>query len=302
VISRSAAAAGDLRSGNARASGPALVLETTTARILRKYGEDGEAYGGELYWLGGDDPWGRDAFFVTADYACWSLGCGYELSPWGSGSSDGFAAEPVGALKGSLALDAFPDSNEVVVYRRHGPISFELPLLPMAAPRRVVTDVAHDRIFVISSGSVVAQIRNIGRKPRVTYHRVDLNGRPFEAAWAGTGKVPLWGADGLGTIDTRTWKTRALAVGVEQVVTTPFGIAAWSTNPGDGLAVYRPDGTKRFQVLVGRQIRSVQAVGGYLYAETHVRSRFSVNLRTGGVVGPLYQTGSIITPTLVSIP
>jgi hypothetical protein len=64
--------------------------------------------------------------------------------------------------------------------------------------------------------------------------------------------------------------------------------------------VYRPDGGKRLHVLAGKQIRAAQTVGDYLYADAD--ARYSIDLRTGKVVGPLRSDARIISPTLVSIP
>jgi hypothetical protein len=55
-------------------------------------------------------------------------------------------------------------------------------------------------------------------------------------------------------------------------------------------------------VLEGKPIYWASAVGEYLYVETHTPSRYSVNLRTGEVSGPLSRAGRIVWPTLVSIP
>ena len=169
-----------------------------------------------------------------------------------------------------------------------------------ATPFRLVADVAHHRLFDVAATGTVAEIDNVGHRPHITYHTVGLNGRPFTAAWAGSGRIALWGQDGLGTIDTRTWTTHPIAGGVTGAVTTRYGIAAWTANPADGLTVYRPDGSPRLHVLAGKAIRSAQAVGPYLYAT--VKARYSVDLRTGKVTGPLHTNATIIPPTLTLIP
>jgi hypothetical protein len=81
------------------------------------------------------------------------------------------------------------------------------------------------------------------------------------------------GEDGLGTIDTRTWKTQAVARDVTDVVATPFGVAAWNKNSASGLTVYRPDGKKLFHVLAGKRVSTALAVGEYLYADADARIR-----------------------------
>jgi hypothetical protein len=53
-------------------------------------------------------------------------------------------------------------------------------------------------------------------------------------------------------------------------------------------------------VLTGKAIHNARAVGGYLYIDAE--ARYSLNLRTVKVFGPLTRDATIIAPTLVSIP
>jgi hypothetical protein len=172
--------------------------------------------------------------------------------------------------------------------------------MPADAPFAVVGDVARSRVFAISSAGLVAEIDRVNElnpSPRVRYHSVDLNGRPFHAAWAGDGRIAVWGEDGLGTIDTRTWTTHAITGPVAGAITTPFGIAAWTDNPADGLTVYRPDGGQRLRVLAGKRIKTASALGGYLYADTVGHARYSINFRTGKVTRTLRPTQRSWCPT-----
>jgi hypothetical protein len=276
-----------------------VVLDTGTGRhIVRKY-TDGEDASYGVHWLGADYP---HELLVAVGFSCASLGCGNEFTVVGSGAASGFngETETLTALRDGLVFAFDPTALEVYGRTER---TVELPRMPKDAPFRVVSDVAHDRVFAISSAGLVAEIDHIARRPRVSYHRVDLNGRRFEAAWAGAGKIALWGADGLGTIDTRTWKTQAITPTFPEAVATRFGIAVRSSEPADGLTVYRPDGKVRFRVLVGRVITGqLQAVGEYVYVGLAGGARFSVNLSTAQVVGPLYSPARIIGPTLVPIP
>jgi len=276
-----------------------VVLDTASGRILRKYGA---AAGDGLYWVGGEGTRrSADGILITALFGCWSLGCGLELTIPGTNLAiAGIVGEFVAVSKGALVLAE--GTNLLHIYGGDVEVDVELARMPSYAPFRVVADIAHDRLFAISSAGLVAEIDRIARTPRVRYHRVDLNGRPFEAAWAGAGKIALWGRDGLGTIDVSTWSTRAVASGVTGALATPYGLAAWTADAADGLTVYRPDGTRRLRVLVGKRIHAAVAVGDYLYADVGAGARYSINLRTGKVVGPLPNDATIVTPTLVSIP
>jgi len=178
-----------------------------------------------------------------------------------------------------------------------GETEITLSKMPPGAPFQVVADVAHGKVYVVSSAGLVATVAGT----KVVYHRVPLNGKPFDAAWTGSGRIALWGEDGLGTIDTRTWKTSAIAPGVTGALATPYGIAAWTKAP-DGLGVYEADGTRRFQLLQGRQITAATAVGTTLYADTTAKTRYSVDLRSGKTTGPLPTSARIVTPSYVVIP
>jgi hypothetical protein len=133
------------------------------------------------------------------------------------------------------------------------------------------------------------------------YHPVALGGGSFDAAWAGSGKIALWGEDGLVTIDVRTWNAHKIAPGVSGAVATRYGIAAW-TKKADGLSVYRPNGTRRLRTLQGKQVTSATAVGPYLYADTTVKARYAIDLRSGKTTGPLPISARIVTPSYVVIP
>jgi len=82
-------------------------------------------------------------------------------------------------------------------------------------------------------------------------------------------------------LSATTWGTRlACAVLLQLFARAPgYGIA---TSVGVTLTVYRSDGSKRFQVLIGTPIRTVVSLGSFLYVDR----RYSVDLRTGKVFGP----------------
>ena len=273
-----------------------LVLDTSTGRVLERWSEVGGTENG-FYWLG-------DELLVTVGFHCSSGVCGDELSVVGSGATDVYEAlEPVAVLREGLVLASSP-----TYLLAWGPLQtnreaeIELSKMSAAAPFYVVTDVTRSRVFAISSAGLIAQIDRIfSEHPTIRYHRVALNGRPFEAAWAGGGKIALWGPDGLGAIDTRTWAAHAVAPAVTGALATRYGLAAWTSGP-DGLSVYTPDGTRRLHVLPGKRIKTARAVGTYLYADTDDDARHSIDLRTGKTSGPLPATATIIAPTLVAIP
>ena len=287
-----------------------LIIDATSGRTVR---QAREAYVEELYWLRGEGTSrGSPALLLRATLACSGGGtaggvCGDDvtsvLNPGASSIYNGFYVAT--ALRNAVVL-AEPDSPKAVVVAP-GPGTLvsnyvELSRLPESAPYQIVSDILEDRLFVITSTGQIARIsRASTSKPLVDYHQVGLNGANFAAAWAGNGRIALWGKDGLGVIDTRTWTTRASAAGVTHALPTRHGIAAW-TSGLNGLAVYRSGGGRRLHLLKGRKITSATALGVYMYVDTAAGTRYAIDLRTGSTVGPLKTRAQIVTPTYVTIP
>jgi len=298
---------------------PALIVDTTTGRVLRRVRGDAET----LYWLRGEGTGkASPALVVDATLACFSGGvpggvCGDDVNVlWTSGRRVGRGSSVVydglfvdGALRAGLVLASSEAPRALVLWQPTAQPAVESAFHPLAlskmpekSPYAIAVDVLDDRVFVVTSTGLVATIRRAStRKPLVQYHSVTLNGGSFTAAWAGSGRIALWGQDGLGTIDTRTWTTHAVADGVTGALPTRFGIAAWTSGP-DGLSVYRPNGTRRFNVLEGTRVTAARAIGTYVYVDTDVDTRYSIDLRTGRTTGPLVTSAQIIGPSFVTIP
>jgi hypothetical protein len=285
-----------------------LVVDRATGRVVRGYNNVGDTTGagaawGGLLWLGGGE---GDPSILGVGVDCTNscvaeltaIGKGIWIDPGGDLPTSAALREGVVLISTDLGTDRDPTWLDVYRDRGHDrPI--DLPQMPRSAPFEIVADVARDRLFVISSAGVVAEVDHVAKRPSISYHTVELNGKPFDATWAGGSKIALWGEDGLGTIDTRTWTTEAVAANVTGAVATPMGLAAWTADPADGLTVYRSDGSKRFQVLIGTPIRTVQALGDFLYVDA---GRYSVDLRTGKVFGPTQRRTMVVTPTFTPIP
>ena len=286
--------------------GRTIVVETRTGRVVKRYAS-GVSWG-TLHWLGAELPLrARGGPFLAQELAgvCWSRGCGTEYEVVGSGFSEGWEAETEALLRSRLVLGVY-EGELTMLGAPHDGISdlaqygVRLPRLPRSAPVRVVANVAADRLYAISSAGTVAQVDAASRRPVVTYHRVPLNGRPFQAVWAGRGRIALWGADGLGTIDTRTWTTRALAPAASGVVATQHGIASWVDGRPGGITVYRPDGRVRFSALETEVVRSAETAGRYLYVLA--ARRYAVDLVTGRVVGSVRGDARLALPSIAPLP
>ncbi len=281
---------------------------------------EGDIRGEPLLASGRRRPQDLPAVVVEATFAC-SGGnggvCGDDvnvvwtsdprLEPGGSVIHDTFFVDAV--LRTGLVL-ASPSPRTLVVWRRRAtdpagePGYKDIPLsqMPETAQYAIAADVRNDRVFVVTSTGLVATIRRAStREPSVEYHNVSLDGGSFSAAWAGGGRIALWGKDGLGSIDTRTWTTDSVADGVTGALATPYGMAAWTARR-DGVSVYRPDGSRRLHVLDGTRVMAARAIGAYVYADTDVNTRYSIDLRTGRTVGPLSVRTQLVGPSFVAIP
>jgi len=313
-------------SGKKVAVADGRVVDTATGRVEHRY--DNEGNGGEFHWIGSDD---AHPILMDIGFNCSGGlgGCGAELTRIPSHLApidilDAVVGPPV---QEGVVLVFSPTSIWVFLDEEHYR-AIDLPQMPPKAPFGVVADVARDRLFAISSAGLVAEIEHLATKPTIGYHTVDLNGQPFDATWAGGGKIALWGKDGLGMIDTRTWTTQAVAPNVTGALATPLGLAAWTDDPADGITVYRTDGSARLHVLAGKPIEStmtdeltgksikqVTALGNYLYVNAdnfyvntkgeyavNAKGEYSVDLRTGKVFGPVAPKATVVTPSLVPIP
>jgi len=295
-----------------------LIVDTATGRVLRRVRD---VHAEELYWLRGEGVSRRSpALVVSAVLACASGGvpggvCGDEVDvawtndprryPGGSTDTfDNFAVDQ--ALRTRVVLTSDNPDGIVLGPHERGDSAIDpyidLAGMPDDARFQVVADVLADRVFVVTTAGQIARIsRASSAKPVVDYRSAELNGRPFEAAWAGAGRIAVWGEDGLGTIDTRTWTTHAIAGGITGAIATRYGIAAWTGGP-DGLSVYRPDGSRRLHLLEGTHVTVARATGVYLYVDTTLETRYAIDLRTGKSVGPLETRAQIIEPSFVTIP
>ena len=154
----------------AGSGGTVLVLNAVTGQSVRNYRDAGGAFW--IYWLGGDGTVrSGPELLVAQSEGCSSGGCGPEYTVVGSGVSIGLRDYPEAeaARKDGLVLASEP--TQLVFFGRDasyvaGYFSVELPRMPRSAPFGVVIDVAHDRVYAISSAGLVAEISRIDLTPR----------------------------------------------------------------------------------------------------------------------------------------
>lgn len=266
-----------------------VIADTASGRTLWRERNEGYDVSYGIYWVG------RHRKALPQAIAVGESKFGYEytaVTVRGTHGSIDTDLWPAAALRGALVLlgESLRGEGAVTYYGRgaHPTILLEAP---PTKTTRVVADVAGDRVFVVYGAGSIAQVDH-----GVTYHSVPLNDREFDAVWAGHGQIAIWGPDGLGTIDTRTWSTRSLAPAAGGAVPTSFGLVSW--HAADGLSVYARDGRRRLHVLRGKTVRDVSALGRYAYARVGSQ-QFAIDLKTGRS-RPIRSNATVVVPTLVT--
>jgi hypothetical protein len=289
------------------------VVERMRLRVLRRFSPDGVSLPGA--W---DVAWskGRSFNFISnqnlnaAGVFGWcahlDVGEGDEFpSGVAARTPDGLVVLTGACFGGSsLLLTSFP------------PIKTDLEIevaLDPATFASMAVDAHRNRVFLVSSTGVVAVVSL--RTRRVQYHSVVLPGEiggdvsgddawkvrwADRAAWAGAGRLAVWGPSGLTLIDTRDWSARLVDQTATDVAVAPNSVVSWSRKAATGLTVYAPDGSVRFRALAGRTVLGVGVSARYAYLTGG--GRFSVDLRSGRVTGPLRSRATLVLPNLLDLP
>lgn len=81
----------------------------------------------------------------------------------------------------------------------------------------------------------------------------------------------------------------------------PNALLAWSQKAVTGITVYKPDGSLRYRLLPEQAVRGVRTSARYAYITSH-QGRFSVDLHTGRVTGPLTSRARRVLPDVLELP
>ena len=189
-------------------------------------------------------------------------------------------------------------------YESDAPTEVDLALaLDPTTPVAIAVDAHRHRVFLISSTGAIAVVGL--RTNRVQYHSVKLpaevdGGDIYTAAWAGNGRLAFWGPSGLTLIDSRSWTAHLLNPTATDVAVAPNALLAWSHKAATGITVYKPDGSLRYRLLPEQTVRAVRTSARYAYITS--QGRFSVDLHTGHVTGPLTSRARLVLPDLLELP
>ena len=175
----------------------------------------------------------------------------------------------------------------------------KLPFFPHA----VAVDARRNRMFLVSSTGLVAivNLKTFAITTRAVALPPEVHPEgSYRVAWAGGGQLALWGNSGLSAIDTRDWSARLIDPQVREVRVGANALLAWNGEDATGVTVYSADVTLRFRALEGRRVSEVGVTARYAYVDAS--GRFSIDLRTGRIRGPLASRATPILPDFLSLP
>ena len=188
-----------------------------------------------------------------------------------------------------------------------------------AGAAALAVDAERNRLFVIPAAGGVAEVVRLSGRRSLSYHDLTLpptaGGTAFGrwAAWLGSDTLALWGVNGDGAspsaagltlIDTSSWTARAIDPAITSAIGAPGVVLAWSAGSSTGVVTYTATGRTRFRALGGHQVRDSATSTRYAYVwadcttptGTESCSRFSVDLRSGQVTGPLRSRATPVVP------
>jgi len=288
----------------------ALVVDRTRLRILRRFRPEG------LHGHADADQefvWARGASLILASNL--EYGPGHVFGECAhldfDGETEFYAAVAARTPEGLVLLlggscGEIPGSFHRFQLFFHPPPSDESDVEVALDPATTVSmavDAHRNRLFLVSSTGAIAVVGL--RSGRVQYHSVALpaeirGGDAYKGAWAGAGHLAFWGLAGLTLIDTRDWSARLVDASTTDVAVAPNAVVAWNRKAATGLTVYAPDGSMRFRALAGHRVLGVGVSARYAYVTGG--GRFSVDLRSGRVTGPLRSRARLVLPDLLDLP
>ncbi len=271
------------------------VVDRTRLRVVRRIRD--EAYRGietvadDLVWMRGGrsfafagvGKFGLALYFVGGTNADTDIGGGWLRTPDGPAVLADICCE----REGVVLLTYSPDERELV--------------LPFTGSAGV--DVRRNRMFLLSPAGelAVVDLRTLKFKTHAVTLPSGLTSDVREVAWLGRGYLAFWGSRGLGLIDTRDWSGRLIDPNVRNAVVGANALLTWDADAPSGITVYSAGGTLRFRALDGRRVARVGATARYAYVDAS-GARFSIDLRSGRVRGPLASRAQPITPDFLNLP
>jgi hypothetical protein len=246
--------------------------------------------------------WAGRAFLFTGD-GKFGLALYWAGSRWADTDIEGYA---VRTRDGWAVISPTISGSGLVVtaFTLHGEPAAGLAALD--SPSVATYDARRNRLFVVSSNGEMAVVDM--RTFAVAYRtvklppEVDLK-RGFELTWAGEGTLVLWSSDaqrpGLWSIDIRDGSSGLVDAAATDVRISTRSIVAWNREAATGIKVYEPGGARRLTAVPTRRVTNVAVTARHAYV--HAGGRYSVDLRSGKVSGPLASRARLVVPDLLDL-
>ena len=268
-------------------------------RRVRGHGSVPDVFSSPMAWAGRAFIFAGEGKFGLAMYYVGSLSADTDSGGNAIRTRDGWAV-----VSNDWALIPPPTSGGVSVTSFYEDRDRAVGLgLPAAAPSAAAYDAHGHRLFVVSStgAAAVVDMRTFDVSYRALQLPPDAIGRTSTLAWAGRSSLVLSGAgSGAWSIDTGGGPPRAVDPAATGVLASTGSIVTWNRAAATGVRFYEPDGDLRFALFPSRRVSEVAVTARYAYVDAG--GRYSVDLRTGTVTGPLRNRARLVAPDLLRLP
>ena len=177
-------------------------------------------------------------------------------------------------------------------------------------------DARRNRLFVVSANGemAVVDMRTLDVAYRTVKLPPEVDLAPgFEPSrlrltWAGQGTLVLRKprlragvvSPGVWSIDIRDGSSRLVDADATGARVSTRSIVTWSRKAATGIKVYEPGGALRFNAVPTRRVKNVVVTARYAYVDAG--GRYSVDLRSGKMTGPLASRARLVVPDLLDLP
>jgi hypothetical protein len=265
-----------------------------------------DPYGGEMAWAGRGFIFTGEGKFGLALYPVGFLLAATDIQGYAIRTRDGWAVISPTISGSGLVVTAFTPPDESAAG------------LALDWSSSVATyDARRNRLFVVSSSGEMAVVDmrtfDVAYRTVMLPPEVDLTPR-FEVprlralTWAGQGTLvlrkprPRAGVvpAGVWSIDIREGSSRLVDAAATDVRVSTRSIITWNREAATGIKVYEPGGALRFTAVPTRRVTNVVVTARHAYVDAG--GRYSLDLRSGKVTGPLPRRARLVVPDLVDLP
>ena len=251
----------------------------------------------EMAWAGRVFVFTGEGKFGLALYWAGSLFADTDIEGYATRTRDGWTVTSPSSSGSGLVVTGFTSRGESAA-----------GLASLDAPSVSAYDARRNRLLVVSSNGelAVVDMRTLDVEYRTVKlpQEVELTPYGFELTWAGERTLVLQLYDGrrhgVWSIDIRDGSSRLVDAAATDVRVSTRSIVTWNRGAATGIKVYEPGGALRFTAVPTRRVSNVVVTSRYAYVDAG--GRYSVDLRSGKVTGPLPSKARLVVPDLLALP